>query len=169
MKQFSAFLVCFIIYCHFSVGQTVGLVYDKSVPQAKYAANRLGKNLLERGFVIQDTKIDFVITLAIDPKSLKAETYSIQLLANKITILGGDARGLIYGSQSLADDLSNGISLQKIKPRTESPYLTFRAIKFNLPWDSYRHSEALSQHTETCKDIYRKLDYLGKSRICQSS
>jgi hypothetical protein len=36
---------------------------------------------------------------------------------------------------------------------TEAPSLSFRAIKFDLPWDSYRHSSALSQHQETCKDL----------------
>ncbi|MEX2593169.1 MAG: hypothetical protein WD426_10360, partial [Anditalea sp.] len=81
------------------------------------------------------------------------EAYSILPEGKKITVTGGDESGLIYGNLSLAEDLQNGISLHNIKAKSESPNLPFRAIKFNLPWDSYRQSEALDLHTETCRDI----------------
>jgi hypothetical protein len=43
--------------------------------------------------------------------------------------------------------------LQNIKAGSEKPNLPFRAIKYDLPWDSYRRSSALDQHVETCKDL----------------
>ena len=34
----------------------------------------------------------------------------------------------------------------------DTPHFAFRAIKFDLPWDTYRHSDALDQHYATCRD-----------------
>lgn len=59
---------------------------------------------------------------------------------------------MIYGSLSLEEDVRNGIPLQQIKSVSEKPKLPFRAIKFDLPWDTYRHSYALDLHVETCRD-----------------
>jgi hypothetical protein len=43
-----------------------------------------------------------------------------------------------------------------------------RAIKFDLPWDTYRHSYALDQHQQTCSDTaYWKafLDMMAANRF----
>ena len=53
-----------------------------------------------------------------------------------IKLEGGDERGLLYGSFSLAKELANGVPLGQISDRSETPHLPFRAIKFNLPWDT---------------------------------
>src|SRR6185436_12369086 len=37
--------------------------------------------------------------------------------------------------------------------RSGKPHYPFRAIKFDLPWDTYRHSFALDQHYATCRDV----------------
>jgi len=44
-------------------------------------------------------------------------------------------------------------SIVKIKSKSETTRLHFRAIKFDLPWDTYRHSYALTLHQETCGDL----------------
>ena len=69
------------------------------------------------------------------------------------TIYGGDARGLIYGALALAEQLVNGINLEDIIASREKPHLAFRAIKYNLPWDTYRPSSALDLHYETARDL----------------
>ncbi|MBA2761069.1 MAG: hypothetical protein H0U39_03745 [Segetibacter sp.] len=152
MKKTLLFIV-FIGVAHVTFSQKVRLLYDKTLSQAIYAAKMLEKTLLERGYLLKEAQASYEISLLVNAGKLKREAYSILQKGEKITINGGDERGLIYGSLSLAEDLKNGIPLQKIKSRSESPHLPFRAIKFNLPWDSYRHSQALDLHTETCRDL----------------
>ncbi|HEX5168406.1 MAG TPA: hypothetical protein VFW11_04490, partial [Cyclobacteriaceae bacterium] len=96
------------------------------------------------------------------------QSYRVSPGQKKIMITGGDGTGLIYGSFALAEELDMGTSLDKIKPKAEAPALAFRAIKFDLPWDTYRHSYALDLHQETCSDInyWRAfLDMMAENRI----
>lgn len=81
------------------------------------------------------------------------EAFSIIKDGNKISITGGDGRGVIYGAQSLAEDIRNGIPLNNIKDKSEFAKLPFRTIKYDLPWDTYRHSHALYLHQETCSSL----------------
>ena len=100
--------------------------------------------------------------------SFGAESFSIKKEGQAIHVIGGDERGLIYGCESLAEDIRNGISLTNIKTKTEKPFLPFRGIKYDLPWDTYRHSYALELHDETCRDTaYWKafLDMMVENRF----
>jgi len=167
MKKILLFIV-FIGLAHLAFSQKVVLLYNKTLPQAIYAARMIEKSLLERGYLLKEAQADYEISLSVDAGKLKSEAYSILQKGKKITINGGDERGLIYGSLSLAEDLKNGILLQKIKARSESPHLPFRAIKFNLPWDSYREGYAMALHTETCRDLNfwkEFLDMMAQNRF----
>jgi hypothetical protein len=160
--------ICLIGLAHSAVCQNVKLLYDNSLPQASYAADMLEKSLLQGGYTVKEGQADYTIAIAIDASKLGSEAYSIVRERTDITINGGDKKGLIYGSLSVAEDLRNGIALEGIKTRRESPNLAFRAIKFNLPWDSYRHSYALDLHTETCHDLnfWRAfLDMMAENRF----
>lgn len=106
----------------------------------------------------------YKIQLRIDAR-LPAESYTIQPSGTTITITGGDDRGLLYGRQSLAETFRNH---QKPIATSEHPQYPFRAIKFDLPWDTYRHSAALDQHIETCRDttFWRAfLDMMSENRF----
>ena len=153
MKKILIPFVLLIQLTNLVLAQSVRLQYDSSSVKAKYAEKMLHQALLEKGYTIQKDKSDYSISIKINSQNLKPEAYILQPEKNKITITGGDGTGVIYGSLSLAEDLRNGISLSNMHERSESPNLSFRAIKFDLPWDTYRHSYALSQHQETCKDL----------------
>lgn len=162
------FIVCFIGLPHLSVSQNVYLLYDTSLPQAKYAAQQMEKSLLKHGYLLTGADAHFMINIAVDNKNLHSEAYSIIPDGKKITVTGGDERGLIYGSLSIVEDLRNGIPLTKIKARSESPKLPFRAIKFNLPWDAYREGHAMDLHNETCRDanFWKEfLDMMAENRF----
>lgn len=80
---------------------------------------------------------------------------------------GGDT-GAMYGLLDLAEQLRIRPSLDKVPQRTERPRFAFRAIKFNLPWMSYRKAEALQLHLETCRDLrfWRSfLDMMAENRF----
>ncbi len=153
MKKILLLFILIILLSNLVTAQSVNLQYDTSSVQAKYAEKMLHQALLEKGYSIQKNKSDYSISIRINSQNLKPEAYILRPEKNKITITGGDGTGVIYGSLSLAEDLRNGISLSNIHERSESPNLSFRAIKFDLPWDTYRHSYALYQHQETCKDL----------------
>ena len=118
---------------------------------------------------MNDGESDYQISLQVNSSSgLGKEAYSLSPEGKKITIVGGDATGLIYGTLSLAEDFRNGVSIQNIKKRSEAPRLAFRGIKYDLPWDTYRHSYSLDQHQQTCSDInYWKafLDMMVENRF----
>lgn len=153
-----------------SVAQRVLIQQTESSPQTRYAAQQLTSALAARRYVIQSGSkgTDYTIRLAPVQALLGAEAYTIARQNKQIVITGGDARGLIYGCLSLVEEVQNGTSLNAIKARTEKPHLPLRAIKFDLPWDTYRHSDALDLHYETCRDtLYWKafLDMMVSNRF----
>ncbi len=145
----------------FNFAQSVKVVSDDQSVQTKYAADVLQKALSRYGYFIVQDKPDFLITLKVDSLNLKPEAFEIDPGEKDIVIKGGDGTGIIYGCNSIAEDLGNKIRLKDLKPKLESPKLAFRAIKFDLPWDTYRHSYALSLHSQTCKDINFWKAFLG--------
>lgn len=152
-KIVQIYFVLFIWLTSFVNAQSVSLHYDTTSSQVNYAVKVLKKSLLEQGFSIQKAPADYSISLMMNSEKSKAEAFTIQLKNKRIIITAGDGRGIIYGSMSLVEYLRNGISIQNIRAKSEAPKLLFRAIKFDLPWDTYRHSYALSQHQKTCKDL----------------
>ena len=144
-----------VVFCiKFSVAalaQTVSLSYNTSNPREKFSSGIILKSLNNKDYSVKPES-DFKISLAIDT-TLGKEAFTITPSSKEILIKGGDGNGILYGSLSVAEDIRNGISIQEIKGRREAPRLQFRAIKFDLPWDTYRHSYALDQHQETCADV----------------
>ena len=136
-----------------ALSQNIQIVSVPGTPQTAYATSMLNKALLKQGATISKGPADVVINLIIDSINLPKEAFSIVHTGKNISITGGNGTGVIYGSLSIAEDLRNGIKLQNIKASTEKPHVPFRAIKFDLPWDTYRRSTALDLHVETCKDI----------------
>jgi hypothetical protein len=147
------FFVCIVSLIQYGLAQTVSLQYSRSSPQQVYVAGILEKTLLKKGYQLKEKLATYKINFIVNDAQLKSEAFSISTNKKTITIAGGDEKGLIYGGLSLAEDIKNGVPLEKIKARSESPHLSFRAIKFDMPWDTYRHSYSLDQHSETCKDI----------------
>jgi len=134
---------------------TVAIVDPIATPQSQYAARKLAAALTERGYTLQEARVgaDLTIALALNPKMLGAECFTIARKGRAIAIDGGDPRGLIYGAFALREQLLNGTPLEKAQPATAHPALAFRGIKFNTPWDTYRPSSALDQHYATARDL----------------
>lgn len=62
-------------------------------------------------------------------------------------------RGFIYGLLDVAKQFEKINRLSELTERNIKSHYPFRAIKFNLPWFSYRSGENLSLHYETCRDL----------------
>ena len=154
----SSRLVCFVLgglLANPLPAAAVRLLYDEDVPQAAYAARRLGEALKERSYELHPERVgyDHLINLVVNPHRLGPEAFAIVPEGKVITVLGGDWRGVIYGALALAEGVRHGTPLGDIVAREERPHLEFRGIKYNLPWDTYRPSSALDQHRETARDL----------------
>lgn len=153
MKKKTLLFSCFLLIS--AAAQAVNIVsvqYDTSSLQTSYAAKILTQALSERGIELKSTQADYQISFQIH-SDLDAESYTIKPGKKIIMITGGDGRGVLYGALSLAEDLRNGTALDQIRAKSESTNLHFRAIKYDLPWDTYRHSYSLTQHQETCASL----------------
>ncbi|MBT3202180.1 MAG: hypothetical protein HN350_19935, partial [Phycisphaerales bacterium] len=161
-------------------------------PQLKYAAGKLAKALKETGgkcelldLAKSPKKIDIAIIVGqADVKFLKpllaeeiidkshlGEGFRIRRIPTPsgkvLCVTASDASGAMYGALDLAEQIRT-VGLAKVADRAVNPRFAFRAIKFNLPWMSYRKSEALSLHTETCRDLafWREfLDMMAANRF----
>ena len=168
MKRITFLLVVSLWTDQIALAQRVALPISGLSSQVSYAVGVLKKALVKRGCSVVETGADFKITMRLDTGRLGAEAYSIRRQGKTIAIESGDERGLLYGSFSLAEELANGVPLGQTSDRSETPHLPFRAIKFNLPWDTYRHSQALDLHAETCRDPHfweAFLDMMAQNRF----
>ncbi|SHF10755.1 Glycosyl hydrolase family 20, domain 2 [Cnuella takakiae] len=167
-KNSCLLIVALLGCCSFVFSQAVQIHYDKTSPLASYAAELLGKAIRGKGYTLSSTQPRIAISIAANAPKLGEEAYAISGNGHKITVSGGDYRGMIYGCLSLAEKVRNGGRLEAIKTLSEKPRYALRAIKFDLPWDTYRHSDALDLHYETCKDLaYWEafLDMMVENRI----
>lgn len=158
----TVFLICCCLYMITGFSQRVALRYAANHSPSSYAGRMLEKALTAKGYTIltpgpeenraPSLKADFTIQLTSDRRVAGSEAFAILPDGHDIRIIGGDDRGMIYGSLRLAEEIKNGTPLREIRETHEEPHLPFRAIKFDLPWDTYRHSYALDQHIGTCHD-----------------
>ena len=129
---------------------TIHLDLKSSAPEIIYAAGKIKALQQTNAVIFSDSIADLNIRAEIDSVNLKSEAYRIVSKNNLVEVSGGDAVGLMYGLLEVKNQIKSGG--RRIDSKEESPHLQFRAIKHNLPWSTYRNSEALSLHYETCRD-----------------
>ena len=59
----------------------------------------------------------------------------------------------MYGILDLAEQFQMGKTISTFEEKSINPEYPFRAIKFNLPWDSYRRHESLQLHYKTVRNL----------------
>jgi len=116
----------------------------------RLAVEKFNETAAKMSFEVSDLNPDLIIKSSIDTTLSSEEAYSIRQEGNIVNVIGGGTSGLVYGLYDVKEQLSKGIT--EISDIDQTPHYTFRALKFNLPWASYRRSEALQQHYETCRD-----------------
>jgi Carbohydrate binding module (family 35)/Glycosyl hydrolase family 67 N-terminus len=159
-KWITTFLKCFLIlaYLH-SEAQRVAHIVIPDLPQARFAAAKLKKSLLQRNFEVsvaysRDTSITesetTIILSTVDDRAwsmlrndagsllseLKSEGFLLRVTMHhsNFIVIGKDAAGLMYGGLELAEQISvKGID--SITSMTRNPYMQMRGIKMNIPLD----------------------------------
>ena len=126
----------------------ISIQFDPTVPQMRIAAEKI-----EKSYASSPDKSDTLVSISFSIRpELGPETYALSSSNDGWNIAGGDTTGILYGAYELAGQIKlHGIG--KVKTKSESPHFPFRAIKFNLPWSSYRVHEALQLHQETVRDL----------------
>lgn len=90
---------------------------------------------------------------AIGKSPLVAEGFEIVHDGGKIVVIGADEKGAMYGTLDVAEQLqANGGDIKLVKDKKEEPRLSFRGIKFNLPFVAYRSSISLTQQDYVVRD-----------------
>ncbi len=129
----------------FSQHAKIQIVEGWASPEIVYGFKQLKEICVEDNInpnLIIEVKLDTTIT---------EEGFEIQSVDKQVSVSASNPVGALYGLLQIKEQIQLGAT--KIEAVSESPQLPFRALKFNLPWDSYRTGEALQLHTETCRDI----------------
>jgi hypothetical protein len=156
-------LVIFFLTGLLLPGLSQSYQYNQQSAKQRYAVKRLAE-ALKKDAGAKTFQLIFIT----DTVKYGIEDFAITRSGNRITLAGGSDRAIIYASLSLAEDVRNGITLKNSIAKSEKAFLPLRAIKYDLPWDSYRHSYALEQHDKTCRDTaYWKafLDMMVENRF----
>ncbi len=166
LKLVSISFVAFFLMSFTSKPINIRFEVNKFSPQVVYAIGKFDDLQKTKQIRLSDVNPDLTVRTSIDSLNLKPEAYKIVSKGNVVEVSGGNAVGVMYGLLEVANELKAG--KKTIQNKEESPNLPFRAIKFNLPWDSYRRSPALDLHYETCRDtVFWKayLDMMVENRF----
>jgi hypothetical protein len=151
-----ACLLCFMFQNTFA---QVSVSFDLDVPSVQFGASKIKKALQKAGQKVTierlkkgDTNGDIIIKIAVD-KTINNEGYQISYNNKRLIISANDNTGAMYGAMDVAEQLQMGKTWQTITPKKSSPSLSVRAIKFNLPWSSYRTGPAMDIHYDVCRDL----------------
>jgi len=100
---------------------------------------------------------------------VKPGGFIIKNAKGRITIIGADDAGAMYGALDVTEQLKiTGNNLKAVKEKKEEPRFPFRAIKFNLPWMAYRQNFCLTQQDNVVRDLKfwdSYLDMMAQNRF----
>jgi len=99
---------------------------------------------------------------------IKKEGFRIQKTVDGYVITAIDNSGAMYGLMDLAEQIEMQKVLSGVGEKIANPRFPFRAIKYNLPWVSYRENESLQANNELSKDLnmWRAfLDMMAENRL----
>ncbi|MFC1766519.1 hypothetical protein ACFL6U_31125 [Planctomycetota bacterium] len=152
MKNTEMKLVCLFLVLVATVSRAgeLDITADSGVAVNQFAANRLEQALAQNP---QSKPLKLSLHSAQNPDPDCDDGFSLRRNQDSVAIYAQNERGLMYGMLELAAQLNQGRSLETIQEKAVQAHFPFRAIKFNLPWYSYRTGEHLALHTETCRDL----------------
>ncbi|MEX0324219.1 MAG: DUF1961 family protein [Puniceicoccaceae bacterium] len=106
-----------------------------------------------RNFDLKSTrdasKADILLRLVDGDKN---DGYSASFKNDQLILEATSTRGLMFAAREVGEGLDSGKKLSELERSVHAHY-PFRAIKFNLPYSSYRDGKHLAIHKETCRDL----------------
>ncbi len=162
---FCAVLILSCLMCCNAVSakETLSVFWQRDSAQQRFAIEKLGTVVVvEQVDNPEDAQVAVIASeelakgqgLFAEFKAITSEGFSIKRVADqKVAVIAADQTGAMYGLLELAEQLGMGKTIQTVAEKGVNPRLAFRAIKFDLPWRSYRMHESLQLHDETCRDL----------------
>lgn len=191
MKKLCIYFAYLLIVCYPSHIAAQMWLYVEQGDDTTWAIKRFEKivkatgTMLDKVETIQDlgsTNALGVVTSSKQFKSIAAhfptfnynniqpEGYAIQWNDSReqLFVIANDPLGAQYGLQDIADHYKRYGKLAGMAEKISNPYLSYRILKFNLPWSPYRKNEATNVHLETCRDLNfweQLLDMMADNRF----
>ena len=152
------------------------VIYDPAIPTLKFAAGDVKEALSAAGYVVTETPLANLATVTqpvriilttlnspegkaflggSPPPALKEQGFSLRKdPASGYTAwwaLGGDNVGAMYGGLEIAEAINVSNGLSSLAPAEQNPYIHYRGVKFNAPFDkrafSYEDNQDIAQLT----------------------
>jgi hypothetical protein len=155
----------------------VSIVIDKSAPMEVFGASKIEAALQKLSITTQvvDNTIATgteliqmkIVKLNVDSE-LKKEGYRIGKSGNSYIITAIDQSGAMYGLMDMAEQIEMKKGFGNFEEKIVNPRFAFRAVKYNLPWHSYRENESLQANDELSKDLTMWasfLDMMAENRL----
>lgn len=108
--------------------------------------------------------------VTIDP-AVAAEGFELRIekegAQSVVYVLARDEAGAMYGTLELAERLQQQGSLDAVTGGVTNARFPFRAVKFNLPWSTYRRNECFDLQRDTVRDLgfwQKFLDMMAENR-----
>lgn len=190
--------VLLISFVWFAITSTiradVSIAYRTDCPQLNFAVSKLEEALRKAGqtpavYGLAEPDDKDILILADETEAVSLPNSATKVAINHkieedgfqiarlrrgetdvLCVLARNQTGAMYGTLDLAEQIQINNGLRNVDEKLSNPRFEFRAIKFNLPWSSYRPSEnpAMSLHTETCRSLHfwqRFLDMMAENRF----
>ncbi|HYX07617.1 MAG TPA: hypothetical protein VE912_12885, partial [Bacteroidales bacterium] len=140
----------------------VTISIDKNSPMAVFGASKIETALqklkithriIDKSAATGKEQVQLNIVTADNDPQIKKEGYRISKSEDSYVVSAIDNSGAMYGLMDMAEQIEMQKGLSKIEEKLVNPRFEFRAIKFNLPWHSYRENEALQANDELSRDL----------------
>ncbi len=160
-----------------SANPRIAIVIDSHSPPQVFGASKveaalrrldLASQVLDKSAAPGRDQVRIAAVRSAAGDDLKKEGFRIRKSDGTYTVTAIDDAGLMYGLLDLAEQVEMGKGLRGVEERTSHPRFPFRAVKFNLPWVSYRENESLQANTALCKDLNMWgafLDMMAEDRL----
>jgi hypothetical protein len=118
---------------HLFVGQSFAASLQITNDPSTGAPGQFAEAEIRREAAAKSTEAQINLTVAKDDKA-KAQSYRIKRESEKLTVIGADPAGAMYGGLDIAEAIRIG-TLDSLKDSEHSPHIPQRGIKFNIPLD----------------------------------
>ena len=155
----------------------VSIAIDKNSPMEVFGVSKIEEALrrlnltpqvIDKSAATGQEQIRLTIVSPTEDAEIKKEGFRISKIDGIYMVTAIDNAGSMYGLMDLAEQIEMQKGLRSIRDKIVNPRFPFRAIKFNLPWVSYRENESLQANNELCKDLnmWRAfLDMMAENRF----
>ena len=155
----------------------ISIAIDKKSPMEVFGASKIEAALKKLNVSTQlvsnleATGKEQIQLKIVNPNSdvqLKKEGYRISKSGNNFLITAIEKSGAMYGLFDVAEQIEMQKGINKVVSKIVNPRFAFRAIKYNLPWHSYRENESIQANSQLSRDLnmWRVfLDMMAENRL----